>query len=1144
MLLCGLFPLVSKSLAQTVTGTIGGVVMDTSGQIIVGAAVKLVSETTRETRAGETNATGEFTFQAVQPGTYTVHVESAGFRAFEKTGNVLSASERLSLGTLSLQVGSVNETISVTAQGATVQTDSSEKSALLTSNQLAGIAVRGRDVTSLIRVLPGVSYQSESESPGGSYGSSIPNIQGQRNSVSSVSVDGLTGNDLGSPNIFSSTVNLDAIGEVKILLNNYQAEYGRNAGASINIITKSGTRDFHGSGYWYVRNNALNANDFFNNRNNVKRPLYRYNTEGFTIGGPVFIPKLLNRTKDKLFFFWSFEDDQTKTPQGLRTYTMPSALERRGDFSQSLDVNGKLITVNDPTTGKPFPGNVVPASRIDPNGLALMNVLPLPNAFDRTVTKGTYNFLFQESLNVPKWNHVVRGDYRATDKDLVYVRTNLWKSDQQGYAVAAGGANWGQTKQHYTYTDNGIVLDYTHIFSPTMVNEFTGGVRHGVEKGPPLSDAELARVQKAKVGFTLGQFYPGQNPLGVIPQASFTGISNPPAISYDPRYPLRGADTTFNFNDTISWNHGSHSFKAGVFTDHARNYEGETGTFAGNFKFDRDVNSPLDSNYAYANALLGNFTSYTESSSRPSTEGRFTTLEWFAQDTWKVNRKLTLDIGLRFAWFSQNYQNSKLAAAFALDRYNPAKAPLLFRSTLQNGKRVGLNPVTGEVVPAVYIGAFVPNTGDPVNGMVTASDPTYPRGFIDQQPPLPEPRIGFAYDPFGDGKTAIRGGFGMFHNTRPSGGLLRTGFTNNAPIQYNPTVYYGTLNTLLSSSGLLSPTTVTAIDEHNKTPGSYNMSFEVQRQIGFGTVVNVGYVGTLGRHLDDLRNINLVPYGAHFLAANADPANPSTPLNDNFFRPYPGLGTINYRENASSSNYHALQASANRRFIKSLQFGVSYTYSKAMDFTDTDGGAVAVYRPLRVWNYGKAGFDQTHVFTMNYVWELPRGSRLVPGSVGRFALDNWQVSGITAFVSGTPAGIGLATTDSVDLSGGGDGTRVIVTGTAPKGYGDRTFSQWFNTNVFARPAKGDPGNAPKDVFRNPGTANWDVTVFKNFPLKSEQRTFQFRWELYNAFNHTQFAGVDNTARFDPAGNQVNPTFGQVTSTRSPRIMQGSLRFRF
>lgn len=215
-----------------------------------------------------------------------------------------------------------------------------------------------------------------------------------------------------------------------------------------------------------------------------------------------------------------------------------------------------------------------------------------------------------------------------------------------------------------------------------------------------------------------------------------------------------------------------------------------------------------------------------------------------------------------------------------------------------------------------------------------------------------------------------------------------------------------------------------------------------------------------------------------------------------------------------------------------------------MDYTDADESAVATYRPLRVWNYGKAGFDQTHVFTVDYYWDLPNGSRIAPGAVSRFLLDRWQMSGVTAFVSGTPSGMTMSLVDGADLSGGGDGTRPLILGTAQLPFGDRTFARFFNPTVFGRPAVGDPGNAPKDVFRGPGVANWDMSLFKTFPVMKDQRYVQFRWELYNAFNHTQFAGVDNAARFDAAGHQVNARLGQVISTRSPRVMQFSLRFVF
>src|SRR5215470_10113263 len=477
---------VQYAVAQTVTGAVSGTIVDGSGNALAGATVRLINERTNDARVLTTNESGDFRFTAVLPGTYTIKVEQKGFSSFERRGNVLTASEHLSVGELLLKVGAVTETVTTVAEGTPVQTESVEHSALVTSKQLELVSQRGRDVTSLLKILPGVAYGGESESAGSGFGSGIPNIQGGRNTQPTFNVDGVRGNDLGSPNVFSSTVNFDAIGEVKVLLNGYQAEYASNSSASVNIITKSGSSQYHGGGYWYKRHEMFNANNFFNNNTlftspltgnttTVPKPRYRYNTLGATLGGPVWLPKVGEKVKDKLFFFYSYENQQTLNPQDLRQVTVPTALERQGDFSKSftsLNSAGQPVQliIRDPQTGQPFPGNVIPANLINKNGQALLNVFPLPNATNLTITKGQYNYIFQESIKVPKQQNLFRIDYKPTEKDSFYVRGSMWYADNQGIAVPAGTANWGLAGLHYTFTDNGILGNWTRVITPRLVN--------------------------------------------------------------------------------------------------------------------------------------------------------------------------------------------------------------------------------------------------------------------------------------------------------------------------------------------------------------------------------------------------------------------------------------------------------------------------------------------------------------------------------------------------------------------------------------------------------------------------------------------------------------------------------------------------
>ena len=1140
LLLC-LVVTTAPAWSQSTSSTILGAVTDPQGNAVAGSNVTLISEGTGDQRSSQTDSTGSFVFPAVPPGSYIVTVASQGFQTYRKTGISLTASERFSLGSIQLQIGSITETITVAAQGATVQTASAESSAVLTTNQIENIAMRGRNVSGFLRLLPGVSTAAgDLESiHGGGIGTTLPNVGGVRNSALTIGMDGMQGQDNGTSSNYTTSASPDAVEEVKVLLNSYQAEYGRNGGAVVNVVTKSGTKDFHGTAYYYKRHEMFNATNFFNNAGGLSKERYRYNTYGFTLGGPVSIPTLFNKSRDKLFFFFNFEQNPSLEPQSITRNTMPTALERGGNFSQSIDQNGRQIVIRDPDTGAAFPGNVIPSTRVNKNGQALLNLFALPNRLDRNVTKGAYNYEYQDVRPFGRTTELFRIDYRPTAKDSIFFRGTLWDSWNSGFLLTG----WEFVKTGNGFQNQHAAFGYTRIVNSNIVNELNLGVRRPHERNPAegntIPDSVLAKLNRTKVGFLAGQFNPEINPAGIIPQVSFGGVPSAPnfgSFNAD-RFPLFENDFNFNIADGLTINRRNHTFKVGIYAEKDRIITGNgfAALWMGQFTFNADTNNPLDTGNPYSNAALGTFQNYTQSTGRTIPAGTAINIDWYVQDSWKVTKRLTMEIGLRAAYYTPWYQWDGQQSALSLERYNPAKAPLLYRPTGTGSARRAINPLTGQTFPAALIGAFIPGTGDPSNGYVTTRDGKYPEGFYEKSGPLWQPRFGFAYDVFGNGKTAIRGGFGKFNQIlryEPRSAL--------APISYNPTIFYDKLDTFLNASGVLSPGSATSYDRYLKSPDIYNITLGVQQNVGFGAVVDVKYVSSLGRNLAETRNINTLPYGIRFLPQSLD-VTTGRAFADNFLRPYPGYGDITYREASGSSNYHSLQVTANRRFARSLQFGVAYSFGKVMDY----GTSLPQYRPYRVWNYGKADFDQTHILVMNYTYDLPRASRLLPSSFTRVALDNWQISGITTFASGVPLGIGLTTTNSVDLVGGGDGQRVNVTGDPRIAHRDRGILGFFKTSVFALPKQGDFGNAPRDVFRGPGNNNWDLTLFKNFPLKNEQRTFQFRWEFYNLLNHTQFTSIDTTARFDPAtGAQTNGRFGLPTAARNPRLMQASLRFRF
>ena len=1152
LVFAAMFALALQGYAQNITGSMAGRVTDQQGASISNAVVTVTQPSTHVTVTQKTTAGGDFSVAGLLPGDYTVTIEAAGFKKLSRTGIALNANDKLAVGDLALEVGAVTESIEVTGTAALLQTESVERSATITGKQVENIEVNGRNALDMAKLVPGVQFTTGTSYAVGSSsnGANDFTVNGARPSQNQLSINGIGNVDTGNNGGMNVAVSIDSIAEFKILTGSYQAEYGRSVGGQINMVTKSGTVQFHGSGYWYHRNEGLNANTYINNVRGLAKPLFRYNDPGYTIGGPVYIPKVFERARQKAFFFFSQEYQKQLSPNTAKNVVVPSALERKGDFSQSLNNNGaKLTFINDPLTQTPFPNMVVPANRIYAPGQALLNLFPLPN----TAQVSNFNYTSQLPGEAPRRETLLRMDYNLTERVRLF---GHYIDNQQPTVAPYGSFVLGLTVP-ITQISNpipgrSVAAGATITISPTMTNEFNWGFTHN-----SILIAESGTVLRTNTsGINLPELYPGSVQDSYVPAVTFNGtrISASPGLGTGDA-PFINYNTTIDTSDNLTKVWGSHTIKGGIYMQRSRKDQTSFANFNGSYNFGDNASNPYDTGFGFSNALLGVYNTYNQASNHINGMYRYWNIEQYLQDTWKVSPRLTLDYGVRTAWYQPQFDSSLQASTFVPSTWSAANAPRLYQPAINpaTGARAAFDPATKTYLPSFDVGLEIPNSGQPFQGLCQSS--SCPNGkYLMQNRGLQwGPRFGFAWDVTGKQDLVVRAGSGIYYDRIQ--GNRTFDMVTNPPEAVSPTLNQNLVSTIDPKNVLLGPSSLDAVDPTGKVPTTYQFNFGVQARLPQNMSLDVAYVGTQARHLQDNRNINYNAFGQCFLPQNQDPqlqaASPNALLGNNclsanFLKPYQGYGNITIYQSDATSNYNALQVQVQRRTTKGLFVGAAYTWSKAMATAlsggTNDNSSVRPDQYNRLANYGPASFDRRHVLAVNYVYTTPRLA--IGNAFTRMFTDGWQLSGVTQAVSGSPftPGFSISGAGNQNITGSStEPARIgVVAGCNPYTGSSDPFNR-LNPACFFAPSPGSVGlESGVDFLHGPPVVNFDMAIQKQFVVK-EKFHFQFRVDAFNAFNHTEFSGYNATLNFNgyPNVNGVVNGLPTITSTALGRNANGT-----
>ena len=1112
-----------STFAQTVVGRISGTVQDSNGASVPNASVKVTNSANNFERTVTSDESGFYTVTNLPVGTYTIEAEQKGYKKALVSGQNVTADARLTLD-LRLEAGEVSETVEiVSTAGETVNTTSGEVARVIDRQQVQNLALNGRNYIQLLSLVPGVALINDDQLElSTSLATNNQSINGNRGQTNNVTVDGGFNLQSGSNASQINNVGIDYIQEVKIQTSNFSAEYGRNSGAQVSLVTRSGGNDFHGSAFEFLRNDKLDARSFFA----PIRPTLRFNNFGYSIGGPIF--------KDKLFFFGGQEWKYIRRLSAAQRRTVPTLAELNGDFSFRLRGADGIVGTNDdgllrdPASASPcttanragcFGGtnvalrNIIPSNRITTDGRAIAEVyrtaIGLSTAFINSPVGNNVTFQQPNPLNYRE--DLLRIDYRINSKHSLYGRYIHDKNvliDPFGTFI---NTQLPTIPSNRMRPGTSIQISETWMVKPTFINEAKVTGAWIAQRIPPAGDL----WERETYGFQFQQLFLGGGRFeNSIPDTTITGF----ASFFGAARSLVSPTTDINVSDTITWVRGNHTLKSGVSVTRNRIDQNARTTYAGQVDFNTGGNTRT-TNQAFADALLGNFRTYSEQALDPVGFFRFTQTEAFVADSWKVNRKLSLELGMRYQFGQPIYTQANNLANFDPSRYDPTQAVTILANgnidTTKGGNRFNGLVRAGNGVPAEEL-ARVPG-GD--SATVLAVPVGAPRGLYEGHHYI-MPRIGFAYSPFEDNKTAIRGGFGMYYD-RIEGNLIFPSLSN-PPYATSAQFQNANLSNITGGSTTAAPfAQINAVNPELDTPYTMSYSLSLQRELPYGIFAEAAYVANLGRHLIRQPDINQPTFEQ--IRANLPPG-PN--VNVNALRPFKGYTAIRMRLSDSTSNYHGMQLYAAKR-KGDLLMTTSYTWSKVL--TDASGFNDNPEDPFnRDFNYGPATFDRRHVFALTYTYAPKMFSRM--RGFAKAVLDGYEISGITRLQSGP-----YLTVTATSGAAFGNRRADCVSSEALMPNGERGPNSWANRDAFAPAPESRRGTCGVGTLQGPGSQTWDFSLRRRFRL-TEDFNLQFQADIFNAFNRTNFRDLES--------NLSTAAFGTISTSGPPRNIQFGLKLTF